>query len=83
MRKRNKSYRIAQSKRLRAKRVRNCYWGIGRYSESGWRSGQLGFAVNTPKPHTCYYARNIRKIEGETRQERRSSDSMKYDLKSI
>jgi len=83
MKERNRAYRRAQRTRLKQKRIRNHYWGIGFDSVSEWTLGQLGVAVNTPNPSRCYYMTNIRLFEGESVQERRSTHAMQYALRFL
>lgn len=83
MKERSRAYRRAQRARLRARRIRECYWNIGLFDKRGWSDGQLGVAINTPKARTCRYSKNRRLFDGETMQERRATDAMRYVLKYL
>lgn len=73
---RGRAYRRHHYQRLKAKRIRERYWGIGwDYGVKEWDEGALGVAVNTPHPHSCPFCTNVRSTEGDTLQERRSQDS--------
>lgn len=70
---RGRAYRRHQYARLKQKRIRDAYWGVGTWrTDSKWSAGMLGVAVNTPTPHSDPYCR------GPHRQERRA-DAAKRD----
>jgi len=69
---RGRAYRRHHYNRLKAKRIRDCYWGRGyKGSDRLWSKESLGIAVNTPTPHSCLLCGNMRDLEGPTLQERR------------
>lgn len=68
------SFRRHQHERLKAKRLRLCYWGRGSSQcVTEWTPKHLGIAVNTPKRCSCFMCRNERQSFGETLAERRNS----------
>lgn len=80
---RGRAYRRHHYKRLKAKRVRECYWGRGYTDGTGWCKESLGIAINTPTPHSCYLCGNMRDLEGPTRQEKRSASDIKDSLRDL
>lgn len=79
MKENKRAYRRTQRERLKAKRVRNNYQGLGNKSPLK----QLGFLIDTPKGCSCSMCCNRRKIEGITKPEKVAVEAMKYDLKYI
>lgn len=70
--KRGIAFRRHHFSRLKAKRVREHYWGRGFFDGHDWCPGSLGVAVDTPKPCSCWMCANSRGLEGETLAERRN-----------
>tara|TARA_Y100000310_G_scaffold345837_1_gene470938 strand:+ start:8697 stop:8930 length:234 start_codon:yes stop_codon:yes gene_type:complete len=61
---RGRAYRRHQYERLKRKRVRNAYWGVGIWrTDENWTPGMLGIAVDTPTPHSCPYPRDTHRQE--------------------
>ena len=59
--KRGIAFRRHQYNRLKAKRIKQRYWGRGYEGFYDWCQSTLGIAVNTPKVCSCYMCGNPRK----------------------
>jgi len=74
-----RAYRRAQRDRLKHKRVRDNYYGLG----SNRTAIQLSFSVDTAKDCSCMMCCNRRKVEGLTVSEKASIEGMQYAIKHL
>ena len=72
---RKRAWRRHHIVRLKAKCIRENYWGYGNWRNEGFTKSALGVCVNTPTVCTCYMCGNPRKYWNEvTLQEKKAGD---------
>jgi hypothetical protein len=79
MKENKRAYRRAQRERLKVKRVRGNYHGLG----ENRTVVQLSSSIDTPNDCSCLMCCNRRKVDGLTKSEKVAVEAMKYDLKHV